>query len=57
MDLMEEKQAHLIAINNLCACFSVTIEKHYGTPDAAELLGIINRLAKKCGEYLRIYPT
>jgi len=56
MDLMKEKQAYLIAINNLCACFSAAIEKHYGTPDAAELLRIINRLAKKCGEYLKAYP-
>jgi len=32
----EDKQSRLIKINNLCACFSVAIEKHYSTPSAAE---------------------
>jgi hypothetical protein len=49
----EEKQAQLITINNLCSNLTVTIEKHYTTPNAAELLGLIETLMEECEKYLK----
>lgn len=54
MDIKDDKQMRLIAINNLCACLSVTIEKQYNTPDAAELVELISKLVKECNDYLKI---
>ena len=54
MDLIENKQTRLIIIKNLCISFSIIVEKLYDTPDAAELLEFIMKLAKECEEYLRI---
>jgi hypothetical protein len=54
VDIKKDKQLRLIVINNLCTYLSVTIEKRYNTPDAAELIEIIMKLVKECKEYLKI---
>jgi hypothetical protein len=52
MENKEGKQERLITINNLCGSFSVIVEKHYGDPNATELLTIIKQLAEECRAYL-----
>ncbi|MDR1532911.1 MAG: hypothetical protein LBS62_12180 [Clostridiales bacterium] len=52
----EDKQARLIAINNLCLRLSAAIEKFYSSPDAAELHALIKGLSGECGEYLKALP-
>jgi hypothetical protein len=53
METKDEKQARLIIINNLCASFSVAVEKHYNKPEADALLELIKKLAEECGDYLK----